>query len=130
MVAGMFLVLVYLALDGYGRLATMVHSRNARSRPLWTSTRIIQPARDRHDLGGTEVRVTAHRNGTAYALFSAYLKRTDFVDGYGLGDVMVFRNDAGTADAPTFSALIDPSDGLPGRTLAQNRRLFYRCCRN
>lgn len=112
--------------DWEGRIATVAHSRDARmaSGEEGFARRLIQPARDRHRWGGKEVRVSAHRNGTAYAIYSAHLGRRDLVDGYGLADVMVFRNDAGTADEPAFSALTDPSDGLPGRLMAQDRRLY------
>jgi hypothetical protein len=70
---------------------------------------------------GPPIRPAVHRDGTVYA---AFYRWTSFVGGVATADVVVVRDDGVAAAAP-FTALVDPSDGLPGRLVVQNRRVPF-----
>ncbi len=67
------------------------------------------------------IRPTIHGDGTVYGAFLHQVGVTADVSGFPIYHVVIVRDDAfGTGD-PAFGALTDPSDGQPGRFVAQNR---------
>lgn len=70
---------------------------------------------------GPPIRPAVHRDGTVYASFYRW---TSFVGGIATADVVVVRDDGAAAAAP-FTALVDPTDGLAGRLVVQNRRVPF-----
>ena len=67
------------------------------------------------------IRPTIHGDGTVYGAFLHRVGVTPDVNRYPIYHVVIVRDDAfGTGD-PAFGALTDPSDGQPGRFVAQNR---------
>jgi hypothetical protein len=104
-----------------GRTATVDVSLDAVSPPPpgppsgFTPARIEARATSGQD--GPPIRPAVHRDGTVYA---AFYRWTSFVGGVATSDVVVVRDD-GTGTVAPFSALTDPSDGLPGRIVVQNR---------
>ena len=104
-----------------GRTATVDFSLDAGTPPPPGPPNGFNPARieTRATSGqdGPTIRPTVHRNGTVYA---ACYRWTSFVGGIATADVIVVREDGGGAAIP-FAALVDPSDGLAGRIVVQNR---------
>jgi hypothetical protein len=108
-----------------GRTATIDFSVDAAAPPPpgppsgFVPARIEARATSGQD--GPPIRPVAHRDGTVYA---AYYRWTSFVGGVATADVVVVRDDGVAAAAP-FTALVDPSDGLAGRLVVQNRRVPF-----
>ena len=101
-----------------GRTATLDISLNgAGTNPEFRKVRIERRSTGSAGQDGPQIRPAVHPAGTVYAAFYGWrsFSATDKVT----TDVVVVRDDAGGNGAQAFSALVDPSDNLPGRLVAR-----------
>jgi hypothetical protein len=99
------------------KTATINHTTDAQvAAPVFKTTRI--DSRIPSGVDAPSIRPAIHSNGTVYGVFLHRVSASGSVRRY---DVVVVRDDKfGTSAAP-FTALKDPSDGLPGRRVVLNR---------
>lgn len=69
---------------------------------------------------GPSIRPAVANDGTVYV---AYFGWRSFISSTAFGDIVVVRDDNGAAGATSFRDLVEPSDNLPGRIVAQNVRI-------
>jgi hypothetical protein len=105
-----------------GRTATIDLSRNASAaNPAFSKARI--ETRNTSGQNGPQIRPTSHRDGTVYAVFYGWRAFNNFNE--VTADVVVVRDDNGGAGQQPFRALVDSSDGLAGRLVAQGVRFTW-----
>jgi hypothetical protein len=78
---------------------------------------------------GPQVRTACHPSGVTYVAFYGWRKQSGSWTGNTLivtADVVVVRDDSGAAGAKPFRDLVDPSDSLPGRLVAQGVKFPFR----
>ncbi|MCX5214585.1 hypothetical protein OG689_35925 [Kitasatospora sp. NBC_00240] len=103
---------------GTGRTATVDVSDDARTAPApsgFAATPIERRGTSNQD--GPPVRVAAHPDGTVYAAFASWQRRTGAGGSDVTFDVVVTRDDSGGVGPAPFADLTD-SDGLAGRKVA------------
>ncbi len=109
------------------KTATVDVSVNAgAANPAFNSVRV--ESRSTAGQNGPQIRPVAHPSGKAYAAFYGWRSQTGSFPGNTLvvtTDVVVVRDDQGGSGANAFQDLTDPTDGLPGRLVAQNVALPF-----
>jgi hypothetical protein len=105
-----------------GRTATIDFSRDAAAAtPAFSKVRIETRATSGQN--GPQIRPVIHADGTIYAAF--YSWQAFAANNEVTADVVVVRDDDGGGGSTPFRALLDPSDGLPGRRLAQGVKFVW-----
>ena len=109
------------------KTATVDVSVNARAtHPTFRSIRV--ETRPTVGQDGPQIRPVAHPDGTVYATYYGWRSQSGSFPGNTLvvtTDVVVVRDDRGGSGVSPFRALVDPSDGLPGRLVARNARIPF-----
>jgi hypothetical protein len=109
------------------RTASIDVSVNAGApKPTFKSVRLESRTTVGQD--GPQIRPVGHADGAVYAAYYGWRAQSGSFPGNTLivtTDVVVVRADNGGAGASAFRALVDPSDGLPGRLVARGVRIPF-----
>ncbi len=106
----------FFTMGATGRSATMDLSNDAGAlTPTFNTVRL--EARNTSGQDGPPIRPAVHSDGTVYGIFYRW---TSPFGAAITADVVVVRDDSWGTGAPSFSALLDPSDSQPGRFVVRN----------
>ena len=101
-----------------GKTATVdVSLDGAATTPQFDKVRIERRGTGSAGQDGPQIRPASHPDGTVYAVFYGW--RSFSSSRRVTSDVVVVRDDGGGGGSSPFSALVDPSDSLPGRLVAK-----------
>ena len=103
-----------------GQTATIDQSLDAgATTPAFTSIRLERRSTGTAGQDGPQIRPITHPDGTVYVIFYGWRAFNETT--YSVAaDIIVLRDDNWGAGAAPFTALVDPSDGLVGRCVANN----------
>jgi hypothetical protein len=107
-----------------GRTATIdVSLHGAAPTPQFTLVRIEHRSTGSAGQNGPQIRPAVHADGTVYAAFYGWRSVSPVTERI-TSDVIVVRDD-GVTGPQSFTALVDPSDNLPGRIVASGSRIVF-----
>jgi hypothetical protein len=102
-----------------GRTATIdVTLHGAAPTPSFRSVRLERRGTGSAEQDGPQVRPACHSDGTVYAAYYGW--RSFSAGNQVTSDIVLVRDDHGGSGTNSFSALVDPQDGIPGRLVAKN----------
>jgi hypothetical protein len=107
-----------------GRTATIDRTLDgAAPAPAFRSVRIERRGTGSAGQNGPQVRPVCHSDGTVYAAFYGW--RSFDASDEVTSEVVLVRDDQGASGQNSFSTLVDPQDGIPGRLVAKNVRFKW-----